>query len=174
MPKGPKGQKRPTDVIRKAVRIMQIATGEAEEEYEAEEPKNKAAVSTAEFPRLTPRRTFDMSGGMDTSLALAGLSALAQESRLKVFRLLVQCGPEGMAAGDIARKLKVPHNTMSSHLGILSRARLVIARKQSRSIIYSVDLEGTRDFLSFLVEDCCRGKREICQPLIASALAECC
>jgi len=62
---------------------------------------------------------------MDTSRALAGLSALAQESRLKVFRLLVQCGPEGMAAGDIARKLKVPHNTMSSHLGILSRASLV-------------------------------------------------
>jgi ArsR family transcriptional regulator, arsenate/arsenite/antimonite-responsive transcriptional repressor len=111
---------------------------------------------------------------MDTSRALAGLSALAQESRLKVFRLLVQCGPGGMAAGDIARKLKVPHNTMSSHLGVLSRARLVIARKQSRSIIYSLDLEGTRELLSFLVEDCCRGKREICRPLIASALAECC
>jgi DNA-binding transcriptional ArsR family regulator len=79
-----------------------------------------------------------------------------------------------MAAGDIARSLKLPHNTLSSHLGILSRARLVKSRKEGRSIIYSVDLEGTRELLSFLVEDCCRGKREICQPLIASALAECC
>jgi ArsR family transcriptional regulator len=111
---------------------------------------------------------------MDTSRALAGLSALAQESRLKVFRLLIQCGPEGMAAGDIASRLKLPHNTLSSHLGILSRAHLVTSRKAGRSIIYSVDLEGTRDLLSFLVEDCCRGKREICEPLITAALAECC
>jgi ArsR family transcriptional regulator, arsenate/arsenite/antimonite-responsive transcriptional repressor len=115
-----------------------------------------------------------MSGDMDTSRALAGLSALAQESRLKVFRLLVRCGPQGMAAGEIARQLKLPHNTLSSHIGILSRANLVKSRKESRSIIYSVDQEGTRELLSFLVEDCCRGKREICQPLIASALAECC
>jgi ArsR family transcriptional regulator len=111
---------------------------------------------------------------MDTASALAGLSALAQESRLKVFRLLIQCGPKGMAAGDIARKLRLPHNTLSSHLGILARAQLVGSRKEGRSIIYSVDLEGTRDLLSFLVEDCCRGKREICQPLITAALAECC
>jgi ArsR family transcriptional regulator, arsenate/arsenite/antimonite-responsive transcriptional repressor len=111
---------------------------------------------------------------MDTSRALAGLSALAQESRLKVFRLLIRCEPEGMAAGDIARKLKVPQNTLSSHLGILTRARLVKSRKESRSIIYSVDLEGTRDLLTFLVKDCCRGRPEVCEPLIASALAECC
>jgi ArsR family transcriptional regulator len=124
--------------------------------------------------RNLSRLNFDMSGGMDTASALAGLSALAQESRLKVFRLLIQCGPKGMAAGDIARKLRVPHNTLSSHLGILARAQLVGSRKEGRSIIYSVDLEGTRDLLSFLVEDCCRGKREICQPLITAALAECC
>lgn len=115
-----------------------------------------------------------MSRDMDTSHALAGLSALAQESRLKVFRLLVQRGPEGMAAGDIARNLKLPHNTLSSHLGILSRASLVKSRKESRSIIYSVDLGGTRDLLTFLVKDCCRGNPEVCEPLIASALAECC
>jgi DNA-binding transcriptional ArsR family regulator len=115
-----------------------------------------------------------MSRNMDTHRALAGLSALAQESRLKVFRLLIRCGTDGMAAGDISAKLQLPHNTLSTHLGILSRARLVRSRKQGRSIIYSIDLEGTRDLLSFLVEDCCRGKREICQPLIAAALAECC
>ena len=111
---------------------------------------------------------------MDTSHAVAALSALAQESRLKVFRLLVQRGPEGMAAGSIARQLKVPHNTLSSHVGILTRARLVKSRKESRSIIYSVDLEGTRALLSFLVEDCCRGKPQVCRSLIASALAGCC
>ena len=123
---------------------------------------------------LTCSPILDMSRRMDTSHALEALSALAQESRLKVFRLLVQCGPEGMAAGYIARKLKMPHNTLSSHVGILTRARLVKSRKESRSIIYSIDLEGTRGLLSFLVEDCCRGKPEVCRPLIASALAECC
>ena len=62
---------------------------------------------------------------------------------------------------------------MSAHLAILSRAGLVSAQKRGRSIIYAVDLEGTRKLLAYLVEDCCRGKPEICRPLIASALAEC-
>ena len=79
-----------------------------------------------------------------------------------------------MAAGDIARTLAVPHNTMSSHLAILSRARLVSSRKDGRSIIYAVDLAGTRSLLSFLVEDCCRGEPDVCTPLIESALATCC
>jgi ArsR family transcriptional regulator len=111
---------------------------------------------------------------MEISHAIDALGALAQESRLKVFRLLVRGGADGMAAGDIARTLSVPHNTMSSHLAILSRARLVASRKEGRSVIYAVDLEGTRALLSFLVEDCCRGKPHICAPLIASTLAECC
>ena len=83
--------------------------------------------------------TVYMSRNMDTSRALAGLSALAQESRLKVFRLLIRCGPEGLAAGNIAAKLRLPQNTLSSHFGILSRAHLVASRKEGRSIIYSVD-----------------------------------
>ena len=102
------------------------------------------------------------------SRALAGLSALAQENRLRVFRLLIQQGPQGLAAGIIAAKLKLPQNTLSSHLGILSRARLVASRKQGRSIIYSVDVGGTRDLLSFLVEDCCGAKPETCQPVPSS------
>jgi ArsR family transcriptional regulator, arsenate/arsenite/antimonite-responsive transcriptional repressor len=104
---------------------------------------------------------------MDSSAALAGLAALAQGTRLKVFRALIRRGPEGMAAGQIARNLKLPHNTLSSHLGILSRARLVKSRKESSSIIYSVDPEGTRDLLTFLVKDCCRGNPAACEPLIA-------
>jgi ArsR family transcriptional regulator len=111
---------------------------------------------------------------MDISSAVVALGALAQESRLKVFRLLIRCGAEGMAAGAIAEALQMPHNTLSAHLAILSRAKLVSARKEGRSIIYAVDLSGTRALLSFLVEDCCRGRPEVCGPLLASALADCC
>jgi len=111
---------------------------------------------------------------MDVSEAVSGLSALAQESRLKVFRLLVRAGRDGLAAGDIVRALAVPHNTMSSHLAILSRAKLVQARKDGRSVIYAVDLEGTRGLLSFLVEDCCQGEPAVCGPVIESTLAACC
>jgi ArsR family transcriptional regulator, arsenate/arsenite/antimonite-responsive transcriptional repressor len=111
---------------------------------------------------------------MDLSRATEALGALAQESRLKVFRLLVRMGPTGMAAGDIARMLSVPHNTMSTHLAVLSRARLISSSKKGRSVIYAVNLEGTRELLSFLLEDCCRGRPHLCAPLIESTLAECC
>ncbi len=76
-----------------------------------------------------------------------------------------------MAAGDIARKLTVPHNTMSSQLTVRARA-LISSRKEGRSVIYAVNLEGTRELLSFLIEDCCRGKPHLCAPLIESTLVE--
>jgi ArsR family transcriptional regulator, arsenate/arsenite/antimonite-responsive transcriptional repressor len=117
---------------------------------------------------------FDNSRIMEVNQAEKALGALAQERRLRVFRLLVRAGLEGLAAGDIAQQLAVPANTMSTHLAVLSRAGLIVSRKEGRSVIYAVDLEGTRKLLSFLVEDCCRGKPEICRPLIASALARCC
>lgn len=111
---------------------------------------------------------------METTSAIEALGALAQESRLKVFRLLVRQGQAGMAAGDIARALSVPNNTMSSHLATLARAGLISSRKESRSIIYAVDLKGTRALLSYLLEDCCRGKPDLCAPLIEATLASCC
>jgi DNA-binding transcriptional ArsR family regulator len=111
---------------------------------------------------------------MELSAATAALSALAQESRLKIFRLLVQCGPGGMAAGDIARRLDLQQNTLSFHIASLARAGLVTSRKDGRSIIYSVDLAGTRGLLSFLVQDCCGGSAELCGPLVQSAAAGCC
>ena len=117
---------------------------------------------------------FDNSRIMEVNQAEKALGALAQERRLRVFRLLVRAGLEGLAAGDIAQQLAVPANTMSTHLAVLSRAGLIVSRREGRSVIYAVDLEGTRKLLSFLVEDCCRGKPEICRPLIASALARCC
>jgi len=111
---------------------------------------------------------------MDELVAIDALGALAQESRLKVFRLLLRAGREGMPAGDIARALGVPHNTMSVHLAVLSRAKLVGACKEGRSVIYAANLQGTRELLSYLIEDCCRGKPDTCGPLIESALAQCC
>jgi DNA-binding transcriptional ArsR family regulator len=98
---------------------------------------------------------------------------LAQGTRLDVFRLLMQHEPNGMPAGDIARKLDVPQNTMSAHLGILARASLVRSERQSRSIIYRANLDGLRALTLFLVKDCCASSAELCAPLVAE-LSPCC
>jgi DNA-binding transcriptional ArsR family regulator len=111
---------------------------------------------------------------MDISTTVKALGALAQESRLNAFRLLVQRGPEGLAAGEIARQLDVPHNTLSSHLAILSNAGLLTSHREGRSIIYRIDFDGTRALLSFLMEDCCQGQTELCSPLLDSLLPSCC
>jgi len=111
---------------------------------------------------------------MDINTTVKSLGALAQESRLAAFRLLVRRGDEGMAAGEIARTLSVPHNTMSSHLAILVNAGLINSRRESRSIIYSIDFSGTRELLSFLMEDCCQGQPELCAPVLDSVLPGCC
>lgn len=112
---------------------------------------------------------------MESTLALRRLSALAQEARLDVFRLLVKAGPKGRAAGDIARALGVPANTLSAQLLVLSNAGLVRARRDGRSIIYAVDYEAMAELLVFLTEDCCRGRPEICAPLarVASGASRC-
>ncbi len=111
---------------------------------------------------------------MDILSATNALGALSQETRLGVFRLLVRNGPEGLPAGDIARALSIPHNTLSTHLAILTRAGLACSRREGRSIIYSVDFEGTRDLLSFLMEDCCQGHPDVCGPLLDNVLPGCC
>lgn len=110
---------------------------------------------------------------MDINRTISALAALAQSSRLGVFRMLMREGPEGLPAGEIARRLDIPHNTLSSHLNILARAGLVEARRDGRSIIYSVELDTVRDVLAYLIEDCCRGRPEVCAPLIDAAMAEC-
>ena len=110
---------------------------------------------------------------MDISTTVKALSALAQESRLNAFRLLVRSGCEGLAAGEIARQLSIPHNTLSSHLSILSNAGLIESHRESRSIIYHINFDGTRALLSFLVEDCCQGQSELCSPLLDSLLPDC-
>ena len=111
---------------------------------------------------------------MDILTAIKAFGALSQESRLDTFRLLVRNGADGVAAGSIARELGIPHNTMSSHLAILVNASLVSARREGRSIIYSIDFNGTRALLAFLMEDCCQGRPEVCSPALDSVLEACC
>jgi ArsR family transcriptional regulator len=110
---------------------------------------------------------------MESEKAVQKLSALAQEGRLAVFRLLVKAGPDGMAAGDIARKLKTQPNTMSAQLLLLSNAGLLRARRDGRSIIYAVDFDAISSLLVFLTEDCCGGRPEICAPLVSVATGCC-
>ncbi|WP_307436989.1 ArsR/SmtB family transcription factor [Labrys monachus] len=110
---------------------------------------------------------------MDTQETISALAALAQGTRLDVFRLLVQHEPEGLPAGEIARQTAVPHNTMSTHLGILTRAGLIRPERRSRLIIYRADLDKLRNVLAFLLKDCCGGHAEICAPLIAD-ISACC
>jgi ArsR family transcriptional regulator len=102
---------------------------------------------------------------MDVTRALTGLSALAHDGRLAIFRLLVKAGPDGMAAGDIARRLATAPNTMSAQLLVLSNAGLIRARREGRSIIYAVDFDRMGALLLFLTKDCCGGRPEICAPL---------
>jgi DNA-binding transcriptional ArsR family regulator len=109
---------------------------------------------------------------MEIETAIKRLSAIAHEARLGVFRLLVKAGPEGMAAGDVARALSVPANTLSAQLLVLSNAGLVRARRDGRSIIYAINFDAMRDLLVFLTEDCCGGRAEMCAPL--ADIAKCC
>lgn len=99
---------------------------------------------------------------MDTNDAIAALGALAQEHRLAAFRLLARTGETGMAAGELARKIGIPHNTMSSHLATLSNAGLISATRNGRSMIYRIVPEAMRNLLGFLTDDCCDGRPELC------------
>ncbi|MDA3919848.1 MAG: metalloregulator ArsR/SmtB family transcription factor [Salinisphaera sp.] len=107
---------------------------------------------------------------MDTLQAIDVFAALSQETRLDTFRLLVRHEPNGLAAGKIARQLGVPHNTLSTHLAVLSRAGLILAERQSRSIIYRADLSRMEQTLRFLVRDCCAGDPKMCETLRLSLI----
>lgn len=116
---------------------------------------------------------IDYSGYMDTDYAILALAALAQSTRLETFRRLVAAGDAGIAAGDLARAAEVPQNTMSAHLATLANSGLVRGERQSRSIIYRADLARFRELTRFLLQDCCGGRPEICEPLL-DELLPCC
>jgi ArsR family transcriptional regulator, arsenate/arsenite/antimonite-responsive transcriptional repressor len=109
---------------------------------------------------------------METEDAIESLSALAHPGRLAAFRLLVQAGSEGIAAGEIARALVTPANSMSTQLAILARAGLIRSRRESRSVIYWADYAEVAELLGFLMQDCCQGRPEVCAPLLQAA--SCC
>lgn len=102
---------------------------------------------------------------MEIITATARLFALAQAGRLETFRLLVAAGPQGLAAGEIARRLAIAPNTLSARLNLLSQAGLVRSQRLGRSIVYAADFSAVQDLLAFLVEDCCEGRPEVCAPL---------
>lgn len=110
---------------------------------------------------------------MDEITTIAALSALAQATRLQTFRLLVSREPEGVPAGELARLIGVPQNTMSAHLSTLAQAGLVTGERQSRSIIYRANLDAFRQVALYLLKDCCGGNAELCAPLI-SEFTPCC
>jgi ArsR family transcriptional regulator, arsenate/arsenite/antimonite-responsive transcriptional repressor len=123
--------------------------------------------------RLTLTEYFHKSGYMETEEAVMALAALSQSTRLEAFRTLVRHEPDGLAAGDLARLLEVPPNTLSAHLSILTRARLVTSERHSRSIVYRANLTEFRDVAVFLLRDCCGGRPEVCEPVVES-LQSCC
>ena len=111
---------------------------------------------------------------MDVNTATRALGSLSQATRLAAFRLLVGAGHDGLPAGEIARQLEIPHNTLSSHLAILAAAGLVAARRDGRSVIYRINIDGMRSLLAFLLEDCCGGRPELCAPVLEQVTVGCC
>lgn len=110
---------------------------------------------------------------MESVAAIEVFAALSQTTRLDTFRLLMSHEPEGLPAGEIARRLEVPQNTMSTHLAILARAGLIESERHSRSIIYRAVVDRVREITTFLVQDCCGGRPELCEPLVAE-FSPCC
>ena len=105
---------------------------------------------------------------MEINEAVEALAALAHDTRLSVFRLLVKAGPDGLSAGEIAERLDARQNTMSSHLHKLSRAGIVSSERHGRHIIYRADFDAIGGLLVYLMEDCCGGNAQVCGPVVAS------
>ena len=110
---------------------------------------------------------------MDKLETLTAFSALSQETRLDVFRLLIAAGDQGMLAGEIAQALAVRQNTMSANLSVLLAAGLVRKSREGRAIRYCANTEGLRGMLGFLLRDCCGGRPELCEPLIEDITCSC-
>lgn len=101
---------------------------------------------------------------MNTKSAVTLLSSIAQEARLEIFRLLVQTGTQGLAAGAIAEKLAIPTSTLSFHLKELTHAGMVLPNPQGRFIYYTANYQAMNDLLTYLTLNCCAGQQECCAP----------
>ncbi len=111
---------------------------------------------------------------MENKVAVAALASLAQDTRLSIFRLLVQAGPEGVPAGYIGEALNVPPATLSFHLKELVHAGMVSSRQQGRFIYYSTDFEQMAALMTFLTQNCCQGMPQECLTVMETALGRCC
>ena len=107
-------------------------------------------------------------------MAVSRLAALAQITRVNVFKALMKAGPEGLPAGVLSTQLNVAPNTLSAHLSVLSQAGLVSARRDGRMRIYAVELEAVSQLLGYQVDDCCQGHLEVCAPIAARSAAQNC
>jgi ArsR family transcriptional regulator, arsenate/arsenite/antimonite-responsive transcriptional repressor len=110
---------------------------------------------------------------MESNEAVSGFGALAQVTRLSALRLLVQNEPHGLPAGEVARQLDVPQNTLSTHLSVLSHAGLITSLREGRSIIYRARLEQIQTLVLHLLRDCCNGRPELCGPLADDLMKTC-
>jgi DNA-binding transcriptional ArsR family regulator len=111
---------------------------------------------------------------MEIKTAVTALGALAQETRLSIYRLLVEAGRDGESVGRIGEKLKVPGATLSFHLKELARAGLVATRQERQFIYYAVDFERMAELMTFLTQNCCRGMPQKCLAVLETALGSCC
>ncbi len=110
---------------------------------------------------------------MDSTNATTAFAALSQPTRLDVFRLLIKAGSEGLPAGQISKQLGILQNTLSTNLNILVNAGLVNRTRQGRSILYFANFDGIRGLLGFLMQDCCGGRPELCESVIAEIACDC-
>lgn len=111
---------------------------------------------------------------MEIKAAVTALAALAQETRLSVYRLLIETGSGGVAAGRISETLKVPGATLSFHLKELARAGLISSRQERQFIYYAADYQSMADLMSFLTQNCCQGMPQECLTVVETALGRCC
>lgn len=111
---------------------------------------------------------------MEIKAAVSALGALAQETRLAIFRLLIEAGPKGLSAGRIGEALKVPGATLSFHLKELARSGLVSSRQERQFIYYGVDFERMAELMTFLTQNCCHGMPQECLTVVETALGRCC
>jgi ArsR family transcriptional regulator, arsenate/arsenite/antimonite-responsive transcriptional repressor len=111
---------------------------------------------------------------MEIKAAVTALGALAQETRLSIYRLLVEAGRDGESVGNIGETLKVPGATLSFHLKELARAGLVTMRQERQFIYYAVDFERMAELMTFLTQNCCQGMPQKCLTVVEAALVSCC